>query len=124
MYPVCGVKLITVFAKTSILDALSGSEYDRVQTAPGNVLCHHCVTICVTISLILTFHITKSENRTKKSLNSAHTIALSKHTIFARNADFLQKNANISKIKKVPVLKSVFSDSTYMCVLMYQISSS
>ena len=35
----------------------------------------------------------------------------------------LQKNANISKIKEVLVLKGIFSETTYMCILTYQISS-
>ena len=36
---------------------------------------------------------------------------------------FLQKNADISKIKKALVLKSMFSEEAFVCVPMYQISS-
>ena len=36
---------------------------------------------------------------------------------------FLQKNANISKIKGILVLESILSKTTYVCVLTYQISS-
>ena len=43
--------------------------------------------------------------------------------ILAKNADFLQKIADISKIKKALVLKGVFSETSYACILMYQISS-
>ena len=36
---------------------------------------------------------------------------------------FLQKNADISKIKGILVLESILSKTTYVCVLTYQISS-
>ena len=36
---------------------------------------------------------------------------------------FLQKNADISKIKKALIPKGRFSETKYVCVLMYQISS-
>ena len=36
-------------------------------------------------------------------------------TIFAKNVDFLEKNANVSKIKRVLVLEGIFSETT-MCV--------
>ena len=39
-----------------------------------------------------------------------------------KNADFLEKNYN-TKIKRVLVLKRIFSETTYVCVLTYQISS-
>ena len=58
------------------------------------------------LSLITTFYLTKTGNRTKKSL-----------TIF------LQKNADISKIKGMLVLKGIFSETKYKCVLSYQILS-
>ena len=35
-------------------------------------------------SLIVTFYLTKTENRTKKYLNSSHTIALDTGTILAK----------------------------------------
>ena len=40
------------------------------------------------------------------------------------SAAFLQKNADISEIKEVLVLKGLFSESTYLCVLTYQIEVS
>ena len=48
---------------------------------------------------------------------------MSKGTIFAKNADFWQKNADISKIKGVLVLEAIFSQTRYVCVLTNQISS-
>ena len=36
---------------------------------------------------------------------------------------FFAKNADISKIKRVLVLKDILSETTYVCVLSYQISS-
>ena len=53
-------------------------------------------SVILIFSLIATFYITKTENRTKKSL--AQLSNLSKDTIFAKNADFLQNNADISKM--------------------------
>ena len=41
----------------------------------------------------------------------------------AKNADFLQKNTNMSQIKKALVLKGIFSETTYVCILTFQISS-
>ena len=32
-----------------------------------------------------------------------------------KNADFLPKNADLSKIKGVLVLKDIFSENTYVC---------
>ena len=41
--------------------------------------------VCKTyFSLLITFYLTKTENRTKKSLRSSHTIALSKGTTLAK----------------------------------------
>ena len=40
-----------------------------------------------------------------------------------KNADFLEKNPDISKIKGILVLKGIFSQNKYVCVLTYQISS-
>ena len=53
-----------------------------------------------------------------------HTSDLNKGTIIGKkNAEFLQKNAGVSIIKEVLVVKSIFSGTTYLCVLTYQISS-
>ena len=38
-----------------------------------------------------------------------------------KNADVLQKNADISKIKRTLVGKSTFSETAYVCVLRYKI---
>ena len=50
-----------------------------------------------------------------------HTIALSKGSIFGKKAVFLQKHAGVSKIKRVLVLKGIFSENMYLRVLIYQI---
>ena len=47
---------------------------------------------------------------------------MSKGTIFAKNTDFLQMNAD-RKIKRALVPKDIFSETAYVCVLTYQISS-
>ena len=38
--------------------------------------------------------------------------------------DFLQENADISKIKGLLVLKGIFSETKYLCILTYQIQIS
>ena len=43
--------------------------------------------------------------------------------LFTKNADFLQNNADICKIKRVLVLKGIFFETAYVFVLKYQIWS-
>ena len=79
-------------------------------------------------SLIVTFYLTKTENRTQKSLTLLSHYCKGKGTrvkvlFWQKNADFLKKNPDISKIKGVLVLKVIFSESAYECVLTCQISS-
>ena len=87
-----------IVASVSFSQFMANLEQSRSQ-----ILEAYCVKLL--FSLIATFYITKTKNRTKKFLNS-HTIALSKSTIFAKNADFLEETADISKIKRVLVLNS------------------
>ena len=75
-----------------------------------------------TFSLTLTFILKNLKTELKTLQHSSHTSALSKGTIFAKNADFYQKNANIRKIKRTLVLKGTFSKTTYVCVLTYIMS--
>ena len=72
--------------------------------------------IILTTSLIAIFYLTKSENKTKKYPTQLLYYCF-------ENPDFLQKNADISKIKEFLVLKGIFSEETYICFLTYQISS-
>ena len=56
--------------------------------------------------------------------NIALTLLLWVKVLFLpKNAEFLQKHAEICKIKEVLVLKGIFSKTAYVCVLAYQISS-
>ena len=49
---------------------------------------------------------------------------MSKGTIFVKKTeDFLQKNSDISRTKRALVLKVVFSETKYACVLTCQIES-
>ena len=68
-------------------------------------------------SLVETFFLSKTENRTKKSLTQPS------HYCFEQNADFFAKIADVSKVKRALLLKYIFSETIYVCVLMYQISS-
>ena len=58
-----------------------------------------------------------------KSLTQLSHIALSKGTIFAKKRSFFPKNVDISKIKSALRLQGMFSETKYVCVLTYQISS-
>ena len=61
----------------------------------------------LTFSKIVTFYLAKTENRTKKSPTQLSHCCFkqSYYLKMLKNADFLQKNADISKIKWVLVLK-------------------
>ena len=63
------------------------------------------------------FLLAKTENGTKKSPNTALMLLLEVKVLF------LPKNAEIIKIKRILVLRGIFSETTYLCVLIYQISS-
>ena len=53
---------------------------------------------------------------------SSYTIDLAKGTIFPKKRCFFcKKNAGISKVNGALVLKGRFSETTYGCVLTYQI---
>ena len=53
----------------------------------------------------------------------SHTIVLTKGTVFVKKCRFFSKNADISKIKGILILKGVFSKTTYLSFITYQISS-
>ena len=77
----------------------------------------------LTFSLAATFYLTKRENKTK-ICNTALILLLSTRVLcFIKLMIFLQKNVDISKINRVLVLKGIFSETKYSCVLTYQISS-
>ena len=64
----------------------------------------------------------KNRKQNQKVSNTAINYALSKGTSFAKkNPEFLEKNADITKIKEILVLKGIFSETNYGCVLTCQI---
>ena len=67
----------------------------------------------------------KTEYRTKKSLTQLwhYCSALSKGSVFTKKRWFFTKNGDISKIKKVLVLKGIFSETIYAWALTCQIWS-
>ena len=69
-------------------------------------------------SLISTFYLTKTENRTNKFLTQLSYYYLKEKYYFCRKCYFYAKNADISKIKGVLVLKGIFF-STYISVYLY-----
>ena len=74
-------------------------------------------SVILIFSLTITFYLTKAENGTKKISNTAFILLLRAKVLF------LLKNTDISKIKRVLVLKDIFSKATYVFVLTYQVSS-
>ena len=59
--------------------------------------------------------------------NRAHTLLLWAKVLFLpknpKSADFLQKSADINKVKKTLVLKGVLSETIFVCVHTHQIWS-
>ena len=66
--------------------------------------------------LIVTFYLTKTKNRTKKSLTALPLLIWVKVLFWPKSAYFLQKTADLK-------LKGIFSETTYGCVLTCQIWS-
>ena len=57
-----------------------------------------------------------------KIFSTALTLVLWVKVLFgAKNANFLQQNADISKTKEAQAIKGIFSKTTYGCVVTYQI---
>ena len=77
-------------------------------------------SVKLTFSKKPTFYLTKTENRTKKSLTLLSPYSLSKGAIFTKKC---LKNADISKINRAVVLIGIFLKTAYVCVLTHQISS-
>ena len=77
----------------------------------------------LTFSLIVTFYLTKTktENRTKKSLTQLSQYCFGSKVLFLPKELFAKRNVDISKIKMTLVLKCIFSETTNVCVLTYQI---
>ena len=76
-------------------------------------------SVKLTFSLTVTFYLIKPKTELNNLQQSSHKIALSKGT--NEMLIFYKKNADISKIKRTLVLKVIFSETTYVCVLTYQI---
>ena len=77
-------------------------------------------SVKVTFSSIVTFYLTKTENWTKKSLPQVSQYCFEKRYCFSKKCWYFATNADISKIKRVLVLKGIFSETTYVCVLTCQ----
>ena len=72
-----------------------------------------------TFSLKVFFYLTNTANRTNNLQHSSYTIALNKATIIAKKIIiFCKKNADICKIKRILVLKGIFSEIMYVCVYL------
>ena len=73
-------------------------------------------------SSIVTFYLTKTENRTKKApAKLSHYYFESKYYFGQKTLMFCKKNVGMSKLKSALVLKGKFSEISYVCVLMCQI---
>ena len=69
--------------------------------------------IKLTFSIIVTLYLTKAENITKICYTALIPLLWIKVLFLEKNADFLKKNADISKIKVFSVLKIIFSETTF-----------
>ena len=59
----------------------------------------------------------------KQNSKISNTALVLKVLFLPKNTSFLHKNADISKIKGFFLLKGIFSETAYVCVLTYQIST-
>ena len=76
-------------------------------------------SVKVTFSLIVFFHLTKTENRTKKSLTQLSYYCFKKGTILGKKKfGFLQEKCWHQQIKGVVVLEGTFFKTTYVCELV------
>ena len=70
------------------------------------------------------FYLKKTENKTKKTLTQlSHYCFELRYYFCQKMIIILQKNADISKVKKASGTKVIFSETTYVCILTYPISS-
>ena len=66
------------------------------------------------------FHLTKTKNRAKRYVTQLSHYCYEQRYYFCQKLQiFRKKNADISKIKMVLVLKGIFSGTKYVCVLTY-----
>ena len=73
------------------------------------------------LSLIVTFYLTKNENRIKISLTQLSLYCFESRYYFGQKMLIFCKKADISKIKKTLVIKGIFSEITYERLLACQI---
>ena len=79
--------------------------------------CRVCKTYIFINKNLLSY---KNWKQSKKISDAALTRLLWVKVLFwQKNADFLQKNANISKIKRALVLRDIFSKTSFVSVLTY-----
>ena len=79
--------------------------------------------VCKTYVSINSFTLQKLKQNQKIS-NTGLTVLLWVKVLFlSRNVDFLQRNADISKIKRALLLKGILPEATYVCVHTCQIWS-
>ena len=84
----------------------------------GRIVCKTYISIN---SNLLSY---KNWKENRKIFNTALTLLLWVKVLFwPKKADFLQKNGDISKIKRALAVKGIFSETTYESVLRYQVSS-
>ena len=76
-----------------------------------------------TLSLKAAFYLTKSENRTWKALTQLSYYCFEYRYYFCQKCWVLSKKVNMSLIKGFMALKGIFSETNYLWVLTYQISS-
>ena len=99
-------KSLTLALCQQILSSMSFFQLMVNSQSPGSRI-PDAQPIKLRFSLTITFCLKKTQNRTRKSL-------IHIGTFLPKKANFLLKNADISKIPRVLVLKGIFSKTKYV----------
>ena len=106
-------KNITMTSSRQILTSLSFFQFMANLEQSGSQI-PDAWSVKLTFSLTVAFYLLKNESRTKKFLTQL--LIWAKVLFLTKRADFLHKNADISKIKEVFRLKGIFSKTTFVCI--------
>ena len=83
----------------------------------------YCCMVCKTYIFVNNYFFSYKNWKQNQNISNATLILFlwTKVLFLIKNADFLQKNAGISKIKAISLLKGKVFEITYVCVPLYQI---
>ena len=114
-------KKLTVTSCRQIVKSLAFSQF-MANLQPSVSRMQDAWSITLTIPSIATFYLTKSENRTEKSLTQVSCYCFEYRSFFCKKMlIFCKRSVDTSKINGVLVLKLIFFETTYVCVRVYQV---